>query len=163
MSHKFLYRLLSNRKRKRMKCRTLNNDLFLYAEGRLPQDKREYLESHLKECSGCREYLAFLRKSMIIIEKDREVEHNPFLYSRVVSKLESPDNYQWIYIKRLIPSMAFIVLLVVGVLGGINIGRLYSGTDIYSNELKEEIMYLDDIKQESIETFFLTSNDEEDE
>ena len=147
-----------------MKCNILNSDLILYAEGSLPAEKRVILESHVAECAECREFLAFLVKSMNIVDKDKETAQNPFLYTRIMAKLEADEKTAWFQLKRVIPALAFSTILLAGILGGINIGKLYSGTiPGYSNDLQEEISYLDDITQESIETFFLTSNDGEDE
>ena len=152
-----------NQKEIKMKCNCLNSDLILYAEGSLPPERSDDLESHIAECSECHEFLSFLMKSMTLVESDKETAQNPFLYTRIIAKLEADEKQSWFQLKRVIPALAFSTILIAGVMAGINIGKLYSANSAYSNDLQEEISYIDDIKQESIETFFLTSNDEEDE
>ena len=49
---------------------------------------------------------------------------------------------------------------MAAVIGGINLGKLYSRTILSNkNELQEEVSYIDDIEQEQIENFFMTSNE----
>ncbi len=145
-----------------MKCKILNNDLILYAEDSLPSERRDTLESHLKECSECREFLVFLRESMVIIEQDKVVDHNPFLYTRIMAKLEPKERYS--HVKKLIPALTFSLILLAGIFVGIDLGKYFFGNNPpYSADLHEEIRYLDDIKQEPIETFFITSNNENNE
>jgi len=147
-----------------MKCKNLNSDLILYAENTLPAGRKARLDSHLEECSDCREFLSFIRDSLITIEKEREIRPNQFLFTRVMAGLESGKQHTKSHSKKLIPAFAFSAILVAAVIGGINLGKLYSlRSSAYSDDLKEEIGYLDDIKQEPIEIFFLTSNSESDE
>ncbi|HUX59166.1 MAG TPA: zf-HC2 domain-containing protein [Bacteroidales bacterium] len=147
-----------------MKCNCLNSDLILYAEGSLPPERSDDLEFHIAECSECMEFLQFLKKLMTVVEKDKEIGQNAFLYTRIMAKMGADEKQTRFELKRLIPAFAFSTILMAGIFGGINLGKLYSGSiSGYSNDLQEEISYIDDIKQESIEAFFLTSNDEEDE
>ena len=47
-----------------MKCKIQGNDLIMYAEGSLPEERKKSLESHLAECNECKAELAFLRQSL---------------------------------------------------------------------------------------------------
>ena len=147
-----------------MKCNIPDNDLFLYADGSLPAERRISVESHINECRECGEFLSFLGKTLEVVNKDKEIRENPFLFTRIMAKLEEEKRPYWLHSIKNIPSFAFSIVLIGVILGGINLGRLYSGNlSGYGNELQEEITYLDDIKQEQIEIFFFTSNDEENE
>lgn len=147
-----------------MKCKTLRNDLIFYAEDSISAERRQLIDSHLEECSECREFLIFLKQSVKVIEKDKEISSNPFLYTRILTKIDANEHQTSGYSKRLIPAFAFSIILAASILGGVYLGKLYSeNTSRYSSDLQEEISYLDEIKQESIETFFLTSNDTENE
>jgi anti-sigma factor RsiW len=145
-----------------MNCNIPDNDLYLFADGSLSDERRLKVESHLTECKECREYLSFIEKSIMVIEKDKEISQNPFLFTRIMAKLEASNKSHWSHAKKTVPSFVFSLFLAGVIIGGINLGRLYStNTSYYNNDLQEEISYLDDIKQESIETFFITKNDEE--
>ena len=147
-----------------MKCKILNNDLISYAEGSLSAERKDHIDSHLTHCSDCNEFVSFLRQSLLAIEKDKEVAVNTFMYTRVVTRLDADERHSYINAKKIIPAFAFSFLLLLGIIGGINLGKLYSDSiPGYSIELQEEISYIDDIKQEPIEVFFSTSNEAEDE
>jgi hypothetical protein len=151
-------------KKKIMICKVKIKDLIQYAENSIQVERRDQIDSHLSECSECRDFLAFLRKSLMVVEQDKLIRNNPFLYTRIMANLESDDEKTWYYIRKFIPPIVFSILLVAGILGGISLGRLYSGNAAdYAGDLKEEISYVDDIRQESIETFLLIVNYEENE
>jgi len=144
-----------------MKCNILNSDLILYAERSLPAERRDLLESHVSECEECRAFLAFLVKSMTLIDKDKETDQNPFLYTRIMAKMEADEKQTWSQHKSFIPALVFSAIFLAGILGGIKIGKLYSGTiPGYYNDLQEEVSYFNDISQESIETFFIITNED---
>jgi len=145
-----------------MNCNIPDSDLYLFADGSLPDERRLKVESHLTECRQCREYLSFIEKSIMIIEKDKEISQNPFLFTRIMAKLQSDNKSHWYNAKKAVPSFVFSLFLAGVIIGGINLGSLFSTDPVYfNNDLQEEITYLDDIKQESIEAFFITTNDEE--
>ncbi len=146
-----------------MKCKIPDRDLIIYAEGSLSAEGKDYLESHLAECSECRDFLSFLEESMEVVQNDKKINPNPFLFTRILSGIEVAEKGQPRYSKKLIPAFAFSFLFVAGILGGVFMGRLYSGNSDYSNDLQEEVSYFNDIRQESIETFFLSTDDDENE
>jgi anti-sigma factor RsiW len=144
-----------------MNCKAEDNDLFLYAEGSLPEERKAFIDAHLTDCPQCAALLLFLRKSQEVIEADREVEENPFLYTRILAKLQVDENRKAAGLKRLIPAFVFCTVVLAAIIGGIKLGSLYSvNFSGYANELKEEKGYINDFSQESIEIFFLTNNDE---
>ncbi len=101
---------------------------------------------------------------MLVIEKEKEVKPNPFIYTRVMAGLESKRRIAPARTKKLIPAFAFTLILIASVIGGINLGKLYSSVAYdHSNELQEEVSYFDELEQEKIETFFLNLNCEENE
>lgn len=147
-----------------MKCKIQNSDLILYAEESLSAKRRDHLESHLADCSECQEFLSTLKEALTVIETDKEINENSFFYTRVIAKLDANEKHTPANAKRFIPAFAFSCILLAGILVGINMGKLYSNnTSVISNDLQEEIGYMDDITQEPIEGFFLNSNEEENE
>lgn len=145
-----------------MKCKIPDRNFILYAEGSLTAEAKDQIESHLAECSECTQFLSFLEESMNVIQKDKEINPNPFLITRILSGIEN-EKAEPEYSKKLVPAFVFSFILVAGILGGVFMGSLYSGNSNYSNDLQEEVSYFNDIRQESIETFFLTTDDIENE
>jgi predicted anti-sigma-YlaC factor YlaD len=142
-----------------MNCKILHNGLFLYAEGSLPSDRMKTVESHLEECEGCRRFIEYLQESLMVIEREKESDHNPFLSTRILAELESVREIRPLFRRKWITAFAFVTLLIVAVIGGLNLGKLYSLTIIpHTNELQEEMSYIDDLEQEPIEMFFMTDN-----
>jgi len=145
-----------------MKCKNINNDLISYAEESLSADRRDYIDSHKADCSECKEFIFSLEEALEVIESDKEVIENPFLYTRLLTKLDTNEKDSRTNAKRFIPAFLFAATLFLGILGGISLGKFYSdNTSGYSSDLQEEISYIDDFMQEPIENFFLTSNEEE--
>jgi predicted anti-sigma-YlaC factor YlaD len=142
-----------------MNCKILRTDLFLYAEGSLPSDRMKTVESHLEECEACRIFSEYLQESLIVIAREKESEHNPFLSTRILTELESVREIRPLFKRKWVTAFAFVTLLILAVIGGINLGKLYSATIIsHENELQEEMSYIDDLEQEPIEMFFMTDN-----
>ncbi len=147
-----------------MDCNKINKDMLFYAEGNLPDERREEIEAHLSECPECRGFLKVVVDSLGFIEREKQIGSNPFLYTRILSLLQNRKRESSITARKLVPNIIAATLLFIGIIGGIRLGKLYSG---YLPDgkavLNEEIHYLYEIKQETIESFFLTINDRENE
>ncbi|HKK42914.1 MAG TPA: zf-HC2 domain-containing protein [Bacteroidales bacterium] len=142
-----------------MNCRNYRTDILLYAEGLLDKEKSQALESHMKECSECRSFMTYVKASFKLIQSEKNAEPNPFLATRILNEMDS-RRQPVPPVKRWVPAFAFVILLIAAVIGGINLGKLYSRTILSNtNELQEEMSYFDDLEQEQIETFFMTSNE----
>ncbi len=141
-----------------MNCKIIHDDLFLYAERSLPSDRMKTVESHLEECEDCRRFIEYLKESLMVIEREKESDYNPFLGTRILAELESVRERS-LFKRKWVTAFAFVTLLIVAIIGGINLGKLYSLTIIpHNNELQEEMSYIDDLEQEPIEIFFMTDN-----
>ncbi len=142
-----------------MNCRNYRTDILLYAGGELDREKSQALEMHMKECGECRAFMNYVEESFNLIQLERNAEPNPFLATRILNEMEKRSQ-PVPSVKRWIPAFAFVILLIAAVIGGINLGKLYSQTIFSnSNKLQEEMSYFDDLEQEQIETFFMTSNE----
>jgi predicted anti-sigma-YlaC factor YlaD len=141
-----------------MNCSKGRTNILLYAEGLL--DKRESLalESHMKECSDCRKFMLYVKESLKSIESEKNTVSNPFMATRVLNEM-GKRRQPVRYIKRWVPAFSFVILFILAIIGGINLGKVYSNIiRSNNNELQEEMSYIDDIEQEQIENFFMTSN-----
>ena len=72
-----------------MKCKDINKDLVFFAEGSLTGKRKEEISNHLTECEMCRNFVKELIYNLEIIEKEKEVDPNPFMYSRIQNKINN--------------------------------------------------------------------------
>jgi hypothetical protein len=152
------------KRRKQMKCTRPVSDLIFYAEGTLNTEKIPEIELHLSDCTMCKEFLESVKTALSYIESDKVIEVNPYFYTRVESRMQSMVTHVPVSFKRFIPALVAATIFIGGVLTGINIGKLLPVSQYKSEEaLTQERKYLDELDQESIETFFLTTNGGENE
>jgi len=147
-----------------MKCKEPLSDLIFFAEGSLQSERVADIEGHLTQCAVCSDFLVLLKKSLGTIEEEKIQPDDPFFFTRLMAHKQKKEQYTPVSLKRFIPAAVAIFLFIGGVLTGINIGKLYPATQYKSEEvLTQERGYLDELDQESIESFFLTVYEGEDE
>jgi hypothetical protein len=149
-------------KGKKMKCSEIYDDLFLFAEDTLGKERRLVVEEHLKNCNDCLHFTSFLRKELGQLENEAKTVADPFFYTRLMARIEKKTSVKSISLTRLLPKLAAAAVFLVAVAGGLSLGKLFSG-DVpdYNLVMNEEIMFLDELKQESIESFFLTTDNDD--
>lgn len=143
-----------------MKCNKPNRDLIFYVEDSLDPGRKKEITQHLSECDSCRNFVNELKQSLEIIEKEKRVETNPFLYSRIHSKIINYEHqvhtFRVFALKILRP--VFIVLLIAScIFSGIKLGSFYrsSYTD-EDSEVQVITYYLNDLQHEPVETILLS-------
>jgi predicted anti-sigma-YlaC factor YlaD len=143
-----------------MKCNNINKDLIFFAEGSLTGTRKEEITRHLSECKTCRDFTRELDLAFKIIEKDREVDVNPFLYSRVSAKIKSGEETENIFVTTAVKLLrpVFITLLILsGIFSGFKLGTYYSEKYSYSDPQSQTIAYyLNDFQHESVESILLS-------
>ena len=144
-----------------MKCNKPNSDLFSYAEGLLLKEEAAAVEQHLRGCESCRKQYEQIAGVLSVIDEQKNVAENPFLFTRIEARMLRPEPAQIFTLKRLVPSMVAMLFFAGGVFAGINIGSLY-GTDSESSQalVYETKQYLDDFSQEPIEAYIIDLNPE---
>jgi hypothetical protein len=165
MNRKFLKIKVSKVKNgETMKCSKPDSDLIFYLEGTLSDDRITEIEAHLSKCQVCSGFLDAMKRSFDAIEKEKVVLNDPFFYTRLVPRKVVKTTYIAIPFKKFVPALIAATLFAGGVFTGINIGKLFPAAQYKSEEvLTKERSYLDELDQESIETFFLTINNGENE
>lgn len=144
-----------------MKCREIHDMLIYYADNSLPEGKREAVEYHLSQCSECSKFHEFLKDSLDYIDKEKSFESDPFLYSRILTKESGSAVHTASRVITILSRFAAAAVIAAAVAGGALLGRLYSSNPADINTLmSEDIELLDDIKQEPLESFLLTLNDQ---
>jgi hypothetical protein len=150
--------------RKPVKCIQPDSDLIFYLEGSLSKERVSDLESHLSVCRVCSGFLESMKLSLRSIDKEKDIIHDPFFYTRVMARRQTGGMTKTITFKRFIPALVAATLFTGGVFTGINIGKLFPFAQHKTEEvLTQEKGYLDELNQESIESFFITTNEGENE
>lgn len=138
-----------------MNHKSIHNDLIFYLDNQLSGEKRIAVEKHLEECADCRSFLAFLRESIQVIEKEKNQEVSPFFYTRLSARLdERPElqaQSQW---TRLAQPAFFSLILVLGIYGGLRIGSNASSPKVNQPAISS-VQMLNDFADEPIESFLL--------
>jgi len=137
-----------------MNCNLCKENLEAYLEGRLPEDMKRSMRTHLEECSECNA----LFTSSVLIEKmvagEREAEPNPFLHTRIMAKIGSMQETpvkQGIFSRVLQPAL-ITMSLAAAIFAGLEAGSLFITADT-AYAVPEEMVYLDDAGLESLSLF----------
>lgn len=143
-----------------MKCKDINKDLIFFAEGSLTGKRKEEINNHLSGCEMCRNFIKELTYDLELIEKEKEVAPNPFLYSRIQNKINSLEQTGNVFITSAVKILrpVFISLLILsGIFSGFKLGNYYSNKYSYeASEYQVITFYLNDLQHESVETLILS-------
>ncbi len=70
-----------------MECQSIQEKLSAYRENLLSSEEKAGIDEHLKNCSGCSEYLEDLKKTVAYVQGLEEVEAPPWLTQKVMSRV----------------------------------------------------------------------------
>ena len=145
-----------------MNCKEVNKNLIFYIEKELQAERELELQEHLKDCHDCNVLFLNLKETMAIVTKEKAAKPNTFLFTRIqeeISNLEKPRKvFLWKrnFIKLLQP-VTLSFFLLVGVIFGISMGNsIQYQTPEQSMVYQTDEFYLNDLQQETIESFLLT-------
>ncbi|WP_346855659.1 zf-HC2 domain-containing protein [uncultured Draconibacterium sp.] len=144
-----------------MKCKTVHNNLIFFLEKELPVLEMKQVQEHLDTCPDCALFAEEMKKTLSILETEKATENNPFLYTRIKAKLENQEEAERIQVARpilirVLQPVAFSVLLLLGIYGGIkmgNVGSPVQETSVLSDD--EMIPFWNGMDSEPIESFLL--------
>ena len=143
-----------------MKCKNINKDLIFFTEGSLTGKRKEEISKHLSECKICSDFVRELDLALKIIEKEKEIAVNPFLYSRINTKISSNEEAQNVFITTAVKLLrpVFIALLILtGIFSGFKLGSYYSEKYSYNDSQSQTVKYyLNDFQHESVESILLS-------
>ncbi len=143
-----------------MECKNCHSKLTDYIEGGLNIQDMQEVAAHLKKCTSCSTFVIYLRTTLDIIQEEKQIQPYPFLYSRIMARIDSESNAgilrQTFSSFRWIPAVAAGLVLLIGVLGGLGLGKVLA-PDVYQDESAiSGFEYLvNDMEQEPIEQFLL--------
>jgi len=144
-----------------MKCKTLHSKIIFFTDGELPVAEMEQIKIHLSECSECAAFAEEMKKTLAVIENEKEPQLNPFFYTRVKARLENQAEQvevtrQAPVLVRILQPAMFSLLLLAGVYTGIKIGqpvKINSDVPVFTEN--EVVPYFNEMETESIENFLM--------
>ncbi len=146
---------------KTMKCKTIHSKIIFFLDGELAPKEMELIKSHISECSDCSAFAVDLQKSMAILDSEKSPTVTPFFYTRLKAKLENQvgeqnEIYRRPVLIRVLQPAFFSILLIAGIYAGIKIGQPANSTPISAIYAEQDLIpYLDEMKNERIETFLM--------
>jgi len=142
-----------------MKCKTIHNKLIFFLDRELPAVEMKQFGEHLNSCPECALFLEEMKKTLGIIATEKSVEENPFFYTRIKARLENQEAEQvprLTLLTRVVQPVAFTAILLVGIYGGIKLGKPHqielTGVTLSEQEI---IPFLNEMNSEPIEAFLM--------
>jgi hypothetical protein len=121
----------------------------------------EQVQEHVNNCSHCALFVEEMKKTLSILEAEKSSEVNPFFYARTKAKLENQAREQEpvvgrLVLNRVLQPVAFSIILLLGIYGGIKLGRP-NQPELAENSISEQqiIPYLNEMAAEPIEAFLM--------
>jgi predicted anti-sigma-YlaC factor YlaD len=132
-------------------CKSTGKKLIFFLDNSLNPEETVLVAAHLEQCPECRAKLEFLKEILAQADIEKTTEVNPFLFTRIQSRLEQVKEHKT---KRILQPLAISVALVIGILSGILLGQItVTPNTIYP---EREIAYLfQDDQIENMESLLL--------
>jgi anti-sigma factor RsiW len=144
-----------------MKCKTLHSKIIFFTDGELPAAEMQQIKIHLSECADCAAFASEMRKTLAVINNEKEPQLNPFFYTRVKARLENQSEQVAVTRKvavltRILQPALFSLLLLAGVYTGIKIGQpVKINHDVPVFAENEVVPYFNEMEAEAIENFLM--------
>jgi len=138
---------------KTRKHNQIRTKLFLYAEGSLSDEEKLILTEHLDSCADCRLYLEELKQTLVIWERNKDFQPNPYFYAGVKNRITTRQKLVFYPVWRRLQPAFFVVLLLLGIRMGIWVGE-QARSESQSSETIAFVPF-DDLAEEPIEDFLL--------
>jgi anti-sigma factor RsiW len=124
-----------------MECKAIQKRLSAYLDGELDVRMHETVSSHLAGCADCRHAAARLSQVYALLEQDKTVPPNPFLWARVQARLSAPNPIRRSgRLQRLLAPVTVVVGLFLGITLGLSLGNhvVTTRTDTTSSDIAME-------------------------
>lgn len=138
-----------------------------FIEGEITGIEKEEFENHLKECVGCTELFKQVSKAYSAIDREKEIEPNPFFFTRLEQRIagleeQSKPHTLMPVFTRALRTLAATLVIAVGILAGVILGSRFTNEsvagdqDVISDqEFYAGSTYLDELQSEPIEYYLL--------
>ena len=138
-----------------MNHKEVQKKLIFYLEESLPDEEQIAIRLHLKACETCRFYFEELQTDFKLLEEEKRRESSPYFYTRLKSRMEQPKQPVFLG-KRLLQPALFVLLLLVSIGFGAEIGAELTNSTQKTPQEKIVLLPFDGVKEEPIEQFLLT-------
>ena len=141
-----------------MKCTECNKELLGYLQGYAGEHQKRNIGVYLDNCQECRDFSLYLTETLRAVEAERSIQPDPFMATRIEAILNSnlPAHNEIKSRPALIQVLAFSLVMLAGVIGGIGIGRILVQEHRMEVQASNEIhLIMNDLQQEPLETFLL--------
>ena len=144
-----------------MKCNYRHNLYIDYLEGKLDRESQYKIEEHLRVCDSCMEFVKKLKETFSVIEEEKSVSPDPFMYTRIQSKLGSGGKHTPVLrLKLVFQSVAAAVLILLGIYTGKLIGQGFSDKKSLNTDYQTEVYYLYDVPNQLVNSELLSIKSE---
>ena len=140
-----------------MNCQLCQKEFVACYEGRLSEDIRTQVETHLSECRDCADQYHLIILAEKVMDEEKKLQSNPYLITRIMAGIEELEQNHGSaesipgYIKVLRPVL-FTISVAAALFLGVILGNMYVPS-LPSNEQPVELTYMDDAALESIDLF----------
>ena len=144
-----------------MKCSDIHKKLIPYLNGELSKREAESVDAHLNSCESCYGLYSDMQKTFGLADRRKELEPDPFLYTRIAQRLEDAEiagskQENRSIAKRVLQPVLVAVMLFVAVFSGVKLGNAFEVKPGHKVVVeKTTAYYLDDLQQERLEMTIL--------
>ncbi len=144
-----------------MKCNIVRKKLIYHLNDGLNSTENEEITTHLANCKNCYHLYTELEATINLTGKQKTLEPNPFLYTKIKQKLDNIEigKNQTVHTpvyKKVLQPVFLSFLLVLGLYSGIKIGNSFEIKQQESVAVSQSTeFYFDDLQHEKIEILLL--------
>lgn len=137
-----------------MKCKETHKNLIFFMEDELNVSEKLNIQGHIEECNACKLKLDSLKSFYQVMEKEKEVEFNPFLLTRIQESIKQEGSFNLEKRRKvsLVPLLSSFVLVIV-MAGGLWFGASVANIQNENTYADVEMTnFLNDFQQEFVES-----------
>lgn len=133
-----------------MNCELCQRKMDAYREEKLSPDMKALVEDHIRSCSECAGILRMGILADKVIEREKQLEPDPYLSTRVIGLIESSENKAETGFITILRPVLMTLSLAAAVFFGIVLGNL-TRTSGNFQPIPVELALINDSAMESIE------------
>ncbi len=152
-----------------MKCKEIHNKIIFYLENDLSKEERKHFEDHLQNCNSCKELLHEMQQTLLVIDTEKHINPNPFVITRIHSKLESLEDKRLAALPQVKLTSTFRVAAAIAVLliagfSGVVLGNKYVSNKLVTTDATEykylaEQYFPGTYESELLQNYLLSENE----
>jgi len=96
-----------------MKCKKVRKFISKYFDGVLPQEEKEIVLLHIKECYSCKLEFDILSKIYTNLPEYKDVEPSSGIRQKILLKIEEQQDKKVVLFKKLVPAVASVSIFVI--------------------------------------------------